>query len=90
MKTTADASLDVASKVKEIIAEAMYLDCGKIKDDARLMSDLGAESIDFLDITFRLERQFSINFPAAETENFGRDGLSVTSVVRMVKNQLEV
>ena len=45
-------------KVAETIADALACDEDKIKPDASLINDLGAESIDFLDIVFRLERAF--------------------------------
>ena len=38
----------------------------KIKPEATLVGDLGAESIDFLDIVFRLEKAFSIKIPRGE------------------------
>ena len=64
------------NKVREIIAEALYLDLAEVTPDASLMKDLGAESIDFLDIIFRLEKQFGIKIPKGEIERKARGGLS--------------
>ena len=50
-------------KVAEIMADALGCDVEKVKPDASLIDDLGAESIDFLDIIFRLERAFKVKIP---------------------------
>ena len=63
-------------KVQEIIADALYVDQEECKRDATLMGDLGAESIDFLDIMFRLEKEFNIKIPKGEIESKARGGLS--------------
>jgi acyl carrier protein len=58
--------MDVFAKVKETLVEALSVDDEEIKSDATLMGDLGAESIDFLDIVFRLEKAFNIKIPRGE------------------------
>ncbi len=57
---------DVFDKVKEVLVDALGVDDDEIKEDATLTGDLGAESIDFLDIVFRLEKTFSIKIPRGE------------------------
>jgi acyl carrier protein len=57
---------EVFSKVKEVLVDALGVDDEEITDDATLTGDLGAESIDFLDIVFRLEKTFSIKIPRGE------------------------
>ncbi len=57
---------EVYSKVKEVLVDALGVDDDEIKEDATLIGDLGAESIDFLDIVFRLEKTFSIKIPKGE------------------------
>ena len=52
--------------VAAIIAEALGCDQDEVKLDAALIRDLGAESIDFLDIVFRLEKAFNIKIPRGE------------------------
>jgi acyl carrier protein len=47
-------------KIAEIIADALPCEVEKVKLDASLIDDLGAQSIDFLDIVFRLERAFKV------------------------------
>src|SRR5512134_2834558 len=57
---------DVFGKVKEVLVDALGVDDDEIKEDATLTGDLGAESIDFLDIVFRLEKCFNIKIPRGE------------------------
>jgi acyl carrier protein len=57
---------EVFGKVKEVLVDALGVDDEEITEDATLTGDLGAESIDFLDIVFRLEKTFSIKIPRGE------------------------
>jgi acyl carrier protein len=57
---------DIYAKVKEDLVDALGVDDDEITPEATLMGDLGAESIDFLDIVFRLEKAFSIKIPREE------------------------
>jgi len=50
-------------KVRDSISKALEIELDKIQMESRLTSDLGAESIDFLDIVFRLEKAFAIKIP---------------------------
>src|SRR5262249_23899136 len=53
-------------KVTKVLVEALNVDEGEVTPEATLQGDLGAESIDFLDIVFRLEREFAIKIPRGE------------------------
>src|SRR2546428_12644323 len=57
---------EIYTKVPATLVEALNVDDGDIKPTATLQGDLGAESIDFLDIVFRLEREFGIKIPRGE------------------------
>lgn len=57
---------EVFEEVKEVLIDALGLDDDEVTPDATLMGDLGAESIDFLDIVFRLEKAFDIKVPREE------------------------
>jgi acyl carrier protein len=57
---------EVFSKVKEVLVDALGVDDDEVSEEATLTGDLGAESIDFLDIVFRLEKTFSIKIPRGE------------------------
>src|SRR5438874_8554814 len=57
---------EIYAKVSATLVEALNVDEKEIKPTATLQGDLGAESIDFLDIVFRLEREFGIKIPRGE------------------------
>lgn len=57
---------EVFEIVKETLVEALALDDDEVTTGATLTGDLGAESIDFLDIVFRLEKSFDIKIPRGE------------------------
>jgi acyl carrier protein len=57
---------EIYSKVSATLMEALNVDEEDIQPTATLQGDLGAESIDFLDIVFRLEREFAIKIPRGE------------------------
>ena len=63
-------------KVAETIADALGCDAANVKPDASLINDLGAESIDFLDIVFRLERAFKVKIPRGKIVEEARGSLS--------------
>ena len=68
---------EICEKVTETLVDALGVDEEEVKDDATLMGDLGAESIDFLDIVFRLEKAFGIKIPREElfpAENLTSNG----------------
>src|SRR5437868_11238380 len=57
---------EIYTKVSNTLVEALNVDEDDIKPTSTLQGDLGAESIDFLDIVFRLEREFGIKIPRGE------------------------
>ncbi len=57
---------EIFQKVQATLVDALGVDEDDVTRDATLQGDLGAESIDFLDIVFRLERNFGIKIPRGE------------------------
>jgi acyl carrier protein len=57
---------EVFEKVREALVEALGVDEEEVLPEATMVGDLGAESIDFLDIVFRLEKGFGIEIPRSE------------------------
>jgi acyl carrier protein len=60
------ASKEIYGKVATVLVEALNVEEEELTPTATLQGDLGAESIDFLDIVFRLEREFAIKIPRGE------------------------
>jgi acyl carrier protein len=54
---------EVFTKVRDVLSDALAVDQEEVTLDATLQGDLGAESIDYLDIVFRLEKAFAIKIP---------------------------
>ena len=67
---------EVYNVVAECFAEALGLEPEEIEYDALVIDDLGAESLDLLDIVFRLERAFKIKIPRGGIESAAKEGLS--------------
>jgi acyl carrier protein len=80
----------IYEKVKESVVEALGVDDDEVTPEAVLFDDLGAESLDLLDIVFRLEKEFGIKIPrggiqadalAAEGEALKDEDLVVDGVL---------
>lgn len=57
---------EIFEKVQETMMDALGVDDDEVTPEATLVGDLGAESIDFLDIVFRLEKNFDVKIPRGE------------------------
>jgi len=66
----------VYPKVREIIADVLVIEEEEVSLQSRLIADLGAESIDFLDLVFQLEKEFSIKIPRGQLEKNARGDLA--------------
>jgi acyl carrier protein len=90
-------SNEIYEKVREILVDALGADESECTMDATLMGDLGAESIDFLDIVFRLEKTFNVKIPrgelfpdnfAASDPNLTKDGVLTPAGVAELRKRL--
>ncbi len=70
---------EIFEKVQAALVDALGVDDDEVTPEATMVGDLGAESIDFLDIVFRLEKAFGIKIPRGEL--FPEDVLSSTDYV---------
>lgn len=66
----------VGDTVRAIVAEALGRDVADVQLTSNLMQELGAESLDFLDIVFRLEREFGIQITRGEMERASRGDMT--------------
>jgi acyl carrier protein len=73
---TKEEIMAVYPKIAEIIAAALPCEIEKVKPEASLIDDLGAQSIDFLDIIFRIERAFKVKIPRGKIIEEARGDLS--------------
>lgn len=68
--------VEIAQRVQAVLVDALSVELDEVVPKAKLTVDLGAESIDFLDIVFRLEKEFEVKMPPGELfpENMLVDG----------------
>ncbi len=66
---------EIFAKVRDVLVDALAVDEDEVTPQARLTTDLGAESIDFLDIVFKLEQAFGFKIAQGELfpENVAQD-----------------
>ncbi len=87
---------DIFAKVKNVLVEALAVDEDEVTPQASLVKDLGAESIDFLDIVFQLEKAFGFKiakgelFPENVTQDpkFVKDGKVTAEGIATLKARL--
>lgn len=87
---------EVFEKVKEALIDALSVDDDEVTPDATMVGDLGAESIDFLDIVFKLEKSFDIQIPRDElfpddiltNSEFVKDGQVTAAGVEKLKERM--
>ncbi len=60
--------MDIASKVKQIIAEQLGVDEAEIKSESQFVDDLGADSLDTVELVMAFEEEFGIEIPDEEAE----------------------
>lgn len=59
---------DVSGRVKQLVAENLGVDAGKVVENASFVDDLGADSLDTVQLVMALEDEFSIEIPDAAAE----------------------
>lgn len=74
---------EIYEKVKEAVVEALGVDPEEVKPESVLFDDLGAESLDLLDIVFRLEKAFDIKIPRGgiQQDILAAEGVSEQDVI---------
>jgi acyl carrier protein len=70
----------VEERVKAIIVEQLGLEEGVVSGDASLIDDLGADSLDLVEVIMALEEQFDIEIPDEEAEGIETLGQAVAYV----------
>ena len=66
METKVTTAKEIEDSVREIVAETLAVGPDEVVPSARFFEDLGGESIDLLDLSFRCEKQFGVKIPFAD------------------------
>ncbi|MCD6238155.1 MAG: acyl carrier protein [Thermotogae bacterium] len=60
---------DVSMRLKEVVAEHLNLPVEEVKDDSRFVEDLGADSLDTVELLMKLEQEFDLQIPDEDAES---------------------
>ena len=71
---------EIASRVKAIIAEKLNVELSEVKDDASFTNDLGADSLDTVELIMDFEKEFGISIPDEDAEKISKVGDAVAYV----------
>ena len=63
-------------QVRAVVADVLAVNESKVKPEGSLIDDYGAESIDFLDLVYRLEREFKVKIPRGQIEKDARGAMA--------------
>ena len=69
--------MDVEAKVKEIIVDKLGVEESQITNEASFTNDLGADSLDIVELVMEFENQFGISIPDEDAEKIGTVGDAV-------------
>ena len=68
---------EIASKVKEIIVDKLGVDVSEVTPEASFTNDLGADSLDTVELIMEFEKEFNISIPDEEAENIATVGQAI-------------
>ena len=74
-------SADVEQKVKEIIVEQLGVEAAQVTETAKFVEDLGADSLDTVELVMALEEEFSIEIPDEDAEKINTVGDAINYIV---------
>ncbi|MEE2883444.1 MAG: acyl carrier protein [Planctomycetota bacterium] len=76
--------MSVADQVKDIIAEKLDVARDKVKDEAVLQTDLGADSLDIVELLMHLEDQFDMKIPDEDAEKLKTVGDAISYIDKQI------
>ena len=76
---------DIASRVKAIIVDKLGVDENEVTNEASFTNDLGADSLDTVELIMEFEKEFNIAIPDDQAEGIGTVGDAVTYIENNAK-----
>ncbi|MBO7652732.1 MAG: acyl carrier protein [Bacteroidales bacterium] len=76
---------DIASRVKSIIVEKLGVDEAEVTPEASFIQDLGADSLDTVELTMEFEKEFGVEIPDTEAENLTTVGAAIAYIEAHIK-----
>jgi len=77
---------DIASRVKAIIADKLGVDESEVTPEASFTNDLGADSLDTVELIMEFEKEFNIGIPDDQAEKISTVGDAIKYIEEHVKN----
>ncbi len=75
---------DVESRIKDVVVRTLKIDVGRIKDDSRFVEDLGAESIQSVELVAAFEEEFDIEMDDEEALDVKTVGKAIEFISKML------
>jgi acyl carrier protein len=76
---------EIAEKVKKIIVDKLGVDSSEVTPEASFTNDLGADSLDTVELIMEFEKEFNVSIPDDQAENIGTVGQAVAYLEENVK-----
>lgn len=76
---------DIATRVKKIIVDKLGVDEAEVTPEASFTNDLGADSLDTVELIMEFEKEFNIAIPDDQAEKIGTVGQAVSYIEQNVK-----
>ena len=76
---------DIASRVKSIIVEKLGVDEAEVTPEASFIQDLGADSLDTVELTMEFEKEFGVEIPDTDAENLTTVGAAIAYIEAHIK-----
>lgn len=77
--------METGEKIKEIIADQLGIDISKVTEDASFVEDLGADSLDTVELVMTFEEEFDIEIPDDDAERITK----VKDAISYINNKLK-
>lgn len=74
--------MSLFEKVKEVVVEQLSVSADEIKEDSKFIEDLGADSLDVVELVMALEEEFDIEIPDSDAEKI----LTVNDAISYIEN----
>lgn len=85
MKTKKNIMSDISSKVKAIIVDKLVVDETEVSENASFTNDLGADSLDTVELIMEFEKEFNVSIPDEDAEKIGTVGDAISYLKDNVK-----
>jgi acyl carrier protein len=80
---------DISEKIKAIICDQLMVDPEEVNDDSSFVDDLGADSLDTVELIMEFEDEFSIEIPDEDAEKISTVGEAIAFLEKLLAEKKE-